>query len=337
MLPETAPFPAEQIVALNSIISRHQCRAADLAERLPRRLSGGERAAAGRGRSAGASGAAHHPVRDRIRQRRGAGRCGAQGGRQAGLRRTGAGHGGCHAGAGGRRAEPAGDRQHLGRGRSAAARHRLLRRADGRRCAALRRRALCGAGAGRPRLREVLRDRPAVRRTLRRAWCHAGRRAGRVRPGLRNARPPAGSTRRWARCRRSWASRRRAPSSTSISPAPPAEVAAWSRARPFEAEVTERIRLSGSRSTSDTWHVELSLEGAGIAYEPGDSLGFVPANDPALVDAVLAATGLSGNAQLRARLLERVRHHDADGPIARRGAIRTAGRSSTCWRPRRAS
>ena len=75
---------------------------------------------------------------------------------------------------------------------------------------------------------------------------------------------------------------------------PPAEVAAWSRARPFEAEMTERIRLSGSRSTSDTWHVELSLEGAGIAYEPGDSLGFVPANDPALVDAVLAATGLSG-------------------------------------------
>jgi sulfite reductase (NADPH) flavoprotein alpha-component len=84
----------------------------------------------------------------------------------------------------------------------------------------------------------------------------------------------------------------------------PAEVAAWSRTRPFEAEVTERIRLSGSRSTSDTWHVELSLEGAGIAYEPGDSLGFLPANDPALVDAVLAATGLSGNAQLRGKLLQ---------------------------------
>ena len=139
-----------------------------------------------------------------------------------------------------------------------------------------------------------------VRRSLRRAGCHAGGRADRVRPGLRNAgrrldRRDAGHAAGGA-----WASRRRARSSTSISPAPPAEVAAWSRARPFEAEVTERIRLSGSRSTSDTWHVELSLEGAGIAYEPGDSLGFVPANDPALVDAVLAATGLSGNAQLRA-------------------------------------
>ena len=84
----------------------------------------------------------------------------------------------------------------------------------------------------------------------------------------------------------------------------PAELAAWTRTRPFEAEVTERIRLSGSRSTSDTWHVELSLEGAGIAYEPGDSLGFVPTNDPALVDAVLDATGLADNGPLRARLLE---------------------------------
>jgi sulfite reductase (NADPH) flavoprotein alpha-component len=85
-------------------------------------------------------------------------------------------------------------------------------------------------------------------------------------------------------------------------PAP--EVAAWSRTRPFEAEVTERIRLSGSRSASDTWHVELSLEGSGIEYEPGDSLGLMPVNDPVLVDAVLAAAGHSDNAQLRARLLE---------------------------------
>jgi sulfite reductase (NADPH) flavoprotein alpha-component len=80
----------------------------------------------------------------------------------------------------------------------------------------------------------------------------------------------------------------------------------WSRARPFEAEITERVRLSGSRSTSDTWHVELSLEGSGMAYEPGDSLGFLPANDPALVDAVLEATGLAGNAMLRERLLDQL-------------------------------
>jgi sulfite reductase (NADPH) flavoprotein alpha-component len=83
-----------------------------------------------------------------------------------------------------------------------------------------------------------------------------------------------------------------------------AEAVSYSRARPFEAEITERIRLSGSRSSSDTWHVELSLEGAGIEYEPGDSLGFVPGNDPALVEAVLAAAGLPGDRQLYDRLSE---------------------------------
>jgi sulfite reductase (NADPH) flavoprotein alpha-component len=85
---------------------------------------------------------------------------------------------------------------------------------------------------------------------------------------------------------------------------PVAGTAAWNRTRPFEAEVTERVRLSGSRSSSDTWHVELSLAGAGIEYEPGDSLGFVPVNDPRLVDAVLATTGLGDNAPLRTKLLE---------------------------------
>jgi sulfite reductase (NADPH) flavoprotein alpha-component len=85
---------------------------------------------------------------------------------------------------------------------------------------------------------------------------------------------------------------------------PTTGVSSWSRTRPFEAEISERVRLSGSRSTSDTWHVELSLEESGIEYEPGDSLGFIPRNDPALVDAVLSATGLAANASLRTRLTE---------------------------------
>jgi sulfite reductase (NADPH) flavoprotein alpha-component len=79
----------------------------------------------------------------------------------------------------------------------------------------------------------------------------------------------------------------------------------WTRARPFEAEITEHVRLTGSRSLSDTRHIELSLEGSGIAYEPGDALGFIPRNDPALVDAVLKASGLDGDAALRLALRER--------------------------------
>ncbi|MEI7713050.1 MAG: flavodoxin domain-containing protein [Rhodospirillales bacterium] len=78
------------------------------------------------------------------------------------------------------------------------------------------------------------------------------------------------------------------------------------RTTPFVAAVTEHVRLTGSRSTSDTHHIELSLEGSGIAYEPGDALGVIPQNDPALADAVLAASGLSGNDALRSALIERL-------------------------------
>ncbi len=88
-------------------------------------------------------------------------------------------------------------------------------------------------------------------------------------------------------------------------PGAEASAEAWTRGRPFEAEITEHVRLTGSRSISDTRHIEVSLEGSGIAYEPGDALGFVPRNDPALVDAVLRATGLEGDAALRAALRDR--------------------------------
>jgi sulfite reductase (NADPH) flavoprotein alpha-component len=78
------------------------------------------------------------------------------------------------------------------------------------------------------------------------------------------------------------------------------------RARPFEAEITEHARLSGSRSSSDTHHVAVSLEGSGILYEPGDALGVVPSNDPALADAVLKAAGVAGDDALRNALINRL-------------------------------
>lgn len=78
------------------------------------------------------------------------------------------------------------------------------------------------------------------------------------------------------------------------------------RAHPFAAEITAHVRLSGSRSTSDTHHLELSLEGSGIAYEPGDALGVIPRNDPVLADAILAATGLGGADDLREALISRL-------------------------------
>src|SRR5690606_7689769 len=61
----------------------------------------------------------------------------------------------------------------------------------------------------------------------------------------------------------------------------------------------------------ETRHIELSLEGSGLDHRPGDALGFVPQNDPAVVESILdalalpAATPVSlkkGDAPLKAAL-----------------------------------
>ena len=72
--------------------------------------------------------------------------------------------------------------------------------------------------------------------------------------------------------------------------------AAYSRTHPFEAEVADIVNLNSSRSDKETLHLELSLAGSGLAYEPGDSLGIVPVNDPAMVEAVLKTARIDGGA-----------------------------------------
>ncbi len=71
---------------------------------------------------------------------------------------------------------------------------------------------------------------------------------------------------------------------------------------PVEAEIIELIDLNSSQSDKETYHVELSFEGAAPAYKPGDSLDLYPENDPAYVEDFLKAAGLSADAVLRAEL-----------------------------------
>lgn len=71
---------------------------------------------------------------------------------------------------------------------------------------------------------------------------------------------------------------------------------AWTRDHPFAAELLVNQRITGRGSDKDIRHVELSLEGSGLRYEPGDALGVWPVNPPKLVDAVLAALDLYGDA-----------------------------------------
>ncbi len=83
------------------------------------------------------------------------------------------------------------------------------------------------------------------------------------------------------------------------------EAREYSKSNPFGAEITDLVNLNSSRSAKQTFHVELSLAGSGLAYLPGDAIGIAPENDPALVEAVLDAAGLSGDAALHAALLSK--------------------------------
>lgn len=69
-------------------------------------------------------------------------------------------------------------------------------------------------------------------------------------------------------------------------------VSTFDRQNPFSAEVLVNQKITGAGSSKDVRHIELSLEGSGLRYEPGDSLAVIAANPPGLVDEFLAVLEL---------------------------------------------
>jgi len=69
---------------------------------------------------------------------------------------------------------------------------------------------------------------------------------------------------------------------------------AASRERPFDAEMLSNQKITGNGSSKDVRHIELDLEGSGLNYLPGDSLGVVPQNSPELVEKLLESLSLDG-------------------------------------------
>jgi len=69
---------------------------------------------------------------------------------------------------------------------------------------------------------------------------------------------------------------------------------AYTRKNPFLATVIEKVKITGRDSDKEVNHVELSLEGSGISYEPGDSVGILANNPPQLVDDILNHLGFEG-------------------------------------------
>ena len=87
-----------------------------------------------------------------------------------------------------------------------------------------------------------------------------------------------------------------------------APVAAPGRSRdnPAIATFVSRRRLNKEGSAKETWHVEFDLADSGLDYVVGDSFGIYPANDPGLVDAVIAALGAPPDFPIGGRTLREV-------------------------------
>ncbi len=82
------------------------------------------------------------------------------------------------------------------------------------------------------------------------------------------------------------------PALANVTPLRPHAPTAWSRERPFAAELLSNLPITGRGSDRDIRHLELSLADSGLDYEPGDALGVWVENPPALVAAIAETLGL---------------------------------------------
>jgi sulfite reductase (NADPH) flavoprotein alpha-component len=86
-----------------------------------------------------------------------------------------------------------------------------------------------------------------------------------------------------------------APAPAAEAPAEPRRVAysppGRSRDNPVDAVFLSRRRLNKPGSEKETWHIEIDLEGSGLDYDVGDSFGVFPANEPSVVEGIIAALG----------------------------------------------
>lgn len=67
------------------------------------------------------------------------------------------------------------------------------------------------------------------------------------------------------------------------------------RRNPFVAEVLDVGPLTVAPSPTCVHHVELLMEGSGLEWKPGDSLGIWPSNDRRLVDEIIEVSGIAGD------------------------------------------
>lgn len=70
------------------------------------------------------------------------------------------------------------------------------------------------------------------------------------------------------------------------------------QSNPFAAELLENIVITGRDSSKETRHLELSLADSGLVYAPGDALGIVGRNAPAVAGQLLECLSFTGDERL---------------------------------------
>ena len=79
----------------------------------------------------------------------------------------------------------------------------------------------------------------------------------------------------------------------------------WSRRNPYPATVVRNELLTAPESEKEVRHLVLDIDGSGLEYEPGDAVNVTPANEPALVAAIVERLGVPGDTIIADRKGER--------------------------------
>lgn len=89
----------------------------------------------------------------------------------------------------------------------------------------------------------------------------------------------------------------------------------FSKKNPFPATVLDKVRITGHDSDKEVFHLELSLEGSGLTYEPGDSIGVFTENPQELVEQIIQRGGFDPKKKIllgeeeEVTLLSALTHH----------------------------
>ncbi|MCP5543064.1 MAG: flavodoxin domain-containing protein [Akkermansiaceae bacterium] len=78
--------------------------------------------------------------------------------------------------------------------------------------------------------------------------------------------------------------------------------AGFGKSNPFPAEINDKVLLSGTGSAKENLHIEFSLAGSGMDYEPGDTLAVLAVNAPDVVESVLKAAKLTGTEEIDTKI-----------------------------------